>query len=173
MRRRASGHDGGASASCVQWTTDASSHQSNRCGIVCRCAPDIMKERIAASSFQSVRVQYTRPRSRSRDTARFAGVLLACQAERTAPTRKAGVYLQERTRKRVMDTNGMTNTGLLAPGVLLRRGLECGEAAIKIGDQVIDVLEADVKPDRWAARRPSGGCADLGAVERDCEALVA
>jgi hypothetical protein len=43
-----------------------------------------MNERIAASSFQIVRVQNMRPRSDKRETARFAGAVLACHAERCA-----------------------------------------------------------------------------------------
>src|SRR5262245_3217877 len=48
-----------------------------------------------------------------------------------------------------------------------------GEAVFKIGDQVIDIFEPDVKAHRRSAGRPAGGRAHMRAVERDGEALEA
>src|SRR5262245_60489578 len=52
--------------------------------------PESMKERIAASSFQSVRVQKARSASRKSETAILVGAALACHAARNAWMRKAG-----------------------------------------------------------------------------------
>src|SRR5262249_48586849 len=54
-----------------------------------------------------------------------------------------------------------------------RRSCKFCKSAIEIGDQIVHILEPDVKPDRRSARRPGGGGADLAAVERDGEALKA
>src|SRR5262245_13215452 len=48
-----------------------------------------------------------------------------------------------------------------------------GDAAFEIGDQVVDIFEPDVEPHCRATRRPAGGGAQVRAVERDDEALVA
>src|SRR3979490_1854393 len=49
-------------------------------------------------------------------------------------------------------------------------GRERREAALEIANQVVDVLEPDVKTHGRSARRPSGRGADLGAVEGNGEA---
>jgi hypothetical protein len=91
-----------------QWTTEASSHHSNKRGMTLRCAPETMKDRIAASSDHTVRVQKAKPASRSVDTARLPAAALAWRAARNVWKRKAGRYRQDRTRRRVIDTSGMT-----------------------------------------------------------------
>src|SRR5262245_53370673 len=48
-----------------------------------------------------------------------------------------------------------------------------GEAALEIRDQVVNIFEPDVEPHCRATRRPAGGGAQVRAVERDDEALVA
>jgi hypothetical protein len=57
MRLCASIHDGTSASGCVQWATDASSHQFKRCGIAALCDPDNMNCRILSSLSQSVIVQ--------------------------------------------------------------------------------------------------------------------
>jgi hypothetical protein len=42
MRRHASGHDGGSTASWTQWAKEASSRHSARQDMTLRCAPDTM-----------------------------------------------------------------------------------------------------------------------------------
>src|SRR6516162_5097791 len=50
-------------------------------------------------------------------------------------------------------------------------GRQSRKAALEVGDQIIYILEADMKPHGRPARRPGGGGAYLGAVERDGEVL--
>src|SRR5271157_339318 len=96
MRRRASGHDGGSTASWIQWAQEASSHHSARRDMTLRCGFDSMKERMALSSLHTVRVQKARLASRRTDTARLPGASLAWRAERKAWINKAGKYLHDR-----------------------------------------------------------------------------
>jgi hypothetical protein len=66
-----------------------------------------MNARMADSSLHTVRVQKTRPASRRTHTERLPAAALAWRAESSDWTMKAGKYRQDRTRSRVMDTNGM------------------------------------------------------------------
>src|ERR1700730_7757013 len=63
-----------------------------------------MKDRMAASFSQTVRVQKAFPVSRRTATARQPISDFACQAERSDWTNKAGRYRQDRTRTRGIDT---------------------------------------------------------------------
>src|SRR5580704_8492599 len=63
-----------------------------------------MKDRMASSFSQTVRVQKAFPVSRRTATARQPISDFACQAERSDWTKKAGRYRQDRTRRRVIDT---------------------------------------------------------------------
>jgi hypothetical protein len=67
-----------------------------------------MKARIARSSFHNVRVQKTKFESFNSATARIPGAFFACRAERNAASKKTGKYRNDRTRKRVIETNGMS-----------------------------------------------------------------
>ena len=55
----------------------------------------------------------------------------------------------------------------------LARGRERREAALEIGDQIVDILEPDMEAHRRAAGRPGGGAAHIVAIERDHQALEA
>src|SRR5262249_21695172 len=50
---------------------------------------------------------------------------------------------------------------------------KCGKAAFQIGNQVLDVLEADVQAHGWATRHPFCCRPDVGAVEWNGQALEA
>jgi hypothetical protein len=58
-----------------KWSRTASSRHSGSRAIIRRCTPDCIKERMAASSRQTVRVQKARSASRRTATARFPGPL--------------------------------------------------------------------------------------------------
>jgi len=53
------------------------------------------------------------------------------------------------------------------------RGVEGRKATLEITFEIVDILQSNVKPQRWAARRPSGGRAVGCAVERNDEAFEA
>jgi hypothetical protein len=108
MRRHASGHDGGSTASWTQWAKEASSHHSARRDMTLRCAPDSMKERMALSSLHTVRVQKARLASRRMETARLPAASSAWRATRKEWITNRGRYRQDRTRSRVMDTKGIS-----------------------------------------------------------------
>ena len=56
---------------------------------------------------------------------------------------------------------------------LIGCGVERRKAALEIGFQVIDMFQPDMQPQRRPARRPFGGRAIAGAVERNDEAFKA
>ena len=66
-----------------------------------------MNERMDGSSPQIVRVQKARSASPMMHVERFPRVDLACQAARNDCKMKPGKYRQERSRRRVTDTNSM------------------------------------------------------------------
>src|SRR5271154_868551 len=65
MRRCASSQVGSSAVGWIQWTTEASSHQSSSLGMAWPCAPEVRKAFMAASSSQAVAVQNTFFTSRS------------------------------------------------------------------------------------------------------------
>jgi hypothetical protein len=68
-----------------------------------------MKIRMAASSRQTVRVRKARSVSRRTETEVLPAASLAWQAERRHWIKNPGMYRQDRTRSRVMDTKGIGN----------------------------------------------------------------
>ena len=89
--------------------------------MIVRCAPDIMKDLMAASSVQSERVQKVLCASRNMLTARLPLARRACSADRNAATKKNGRYFHDLTRRRVIETNGMCPPNLWPEEFLLRR----------------------------------------------------
>src|SRR5215831_9839039 len=85
-----------------KWARAASLHHSGSRAIIRRCTPDRIKERMAASSRHTVRVQKARSASQRTETARLPAAALAWRAARKDWIRNAGKYRQDRTRRRVM-----------------------------------------------------------------------
>src|SRR6476659_8436958 len=100
--------------SWLQCETDASSHHSSRCGMIVRCAPDLMNSLMEASSVHSERVQKVFCTSANTPMAILPLACRACSAERSAAIRNAGRYFHDRTRKRVIETNAKCLSGCIA-----------------------------------------------------------
>ena len=100
------------------------------------CTPEAMKERIAASSRQTVRVQKVRSRSRNTETERLAVARVAWRAARTDWIRKPGRYRHKRTRSRVTETKGISVVAAqqsFAQGVFDQNELDLGRHCLAVG----------------------------------------
>ena len=95
-----------------------------------RCSPVVMKARIDCSSRQRVRVQKTSFTSRRTSGRQQPELLRACRTLASARRRNSGKERMERTRRRVIDANGI---GLTDSPVQRRRITDAGASVSSFG----------------------------------------
>lgn len=76
--------------------------------MILRWIPDNMYDLMASSEIHTVRVQNVFLASRTKDTARLPSADLACRADRNVCMRNTGRKRQDRIRRRVIETKGIS-----------------------------------------------------------------